>query len=128
MNEEGCRIDFNALSAAGFNMKAAEERFAGMGKLYEKCLLLYFHSDNITKLEELAAAGDWENVSHCAHTLKGSAGNLALDPLYDVYVKICISADKRDTAGIPELLARARSYENAFRKAAGCSDIEDDAR
>ena len=54
MNADGCKIDFNALAAAGFNEEAADERFAGMGQLYEKCLLLYFRSDNITKLEQMA--------------------------------------------------------------------------
>lgn len=127
MNTEGCRIDFSALSAAGLDLKAADERFAGMGQLYEKCLLLYFRSDNITRLEELAAAADWQGVYNCAHTLKGSAGNLALVPLFDIYVKICAGAESRSTAEIPELLAQARRYEDTFRRAVGCSDIPGNA-
>ncbi len=123
MNSEGCKIDFSALAAAGFNEEAADERFAGMGQLYEECLLLYFRSDNITKLEQMAAEHDWENVGKCAHTLKGSAGNLALEPLYDIYAQICSCARSGETSGIPAMLRRARELESAFRKAAGCADI-----
>lgn len=123
MNTDGCTIDFDALSAAGFNMNAAEERFAGMGQLYEKCLLLYFRSDNITALEQMAAESDWENVQKCAHTLKGSAGNLALEPLYDIYTRICTCAKKGETSGIPAMLAQARSFEDAFRQAAGSAEL-----
>lgn len=123
MNVDGCRINFSALAAAGMNENAADERFAGMGSLYEKCLLLYFRSDNITRLEQMAAECDWDGVQKCAHTLKGSAGSLALEPLYDLYTRICSCAGSGQTAGIPEMLKRARELEDAFRKASGADDI-----
>ena len=56
-------------------------RFMGNLALYRKFALKFSQDENMSLLEEAAAAGDWPAAERFAHTLKGVAANLGFAEL-----------------------------------------------
>jgi two-component system sensor histidine kinase/response regulator len=69
----------------GVDIAAGLVRVAGNKKLYKR-LLLHLADDIPTLREKMSAAvmnGDMAALSECAHSLKGSSGNLAVSRVYE---------------------------------------------
>lgn len=113
------RIDFDVLAQLGYDKQSAFLRFRDDDLFFSKCLEIYFQSDNITRLEKLTANREWSKALDCAHTLKGSTANLALETLSELYRNICAEIRKGAVEGVPEMVFKARELENAVRAAAG---------
>ena len=112
-------VDFDRLEALGYDPKQVEKRFMGKWEFYEKCINIYFNTNDIARLEQLCAEKDWDNALECVHALKGSAGNMAFVPLYEIYSEMT----ENFRAGEPEkataLLPSAVELEKSLREAAG---------
>lgn len=68
-------IFFNQISALG--------RVRGNKALLVKLLDLYLNCEEITVLKESVAAENWESTAKALHAIKGIAGNLSLDELFE---------------------------------------------
>lgn len=68
------------LLAYGFELNKTLERFMGNEDLYEKFLKRFVEDGNMEKLKTDYEGGDMEGAFFAAHTLKGVAANLGLDP------------------------------------------------
>ena len=72
------------LTEAGVDLDKTMERFMNNEALYLKFLKRFPEDPNYAQLKEHISAGDYEEAFRDAHTLKGVAGNLGLDPFYTV--------------------------------------------
>lgn len=72
----------------GADVEDALFRFMGNEALYERMLKKYPKVAEETAVMGHLASGDLETAEKNAHTLKGVAGNLSLDPLYKGYSEI----------------------------------------
>ncbi|MDY2653844.1 MULTISPECIES: Hpt domain-containing protein [Eisenbergiella] len=72
------------LTEAGVDLDKTMERFMNNEALYLKFLKRFLEDPNYAQLKEHISAGDYEEAFRDAHTLKGVAGNLGLDPFYTV--------------------------------------------
>lgn len=112
-------VDFKRLESLGYDSVCAEKRFRGSEEFYTACMNIYFHTDDISRLERLCRDKCWDEALDCVHTLKGASGNLAFTTLYNIYSDMT----EHFRAGNPEkaltMLKSARELENALREAAG---------
>jgi HPt (histidine-containing phosphotransfer) domain-containing protein len=79
-----------ALEAAGVSYEIGLERFMGNEALYEKFLIKFLSDSSYPTFIESMKKGDMKQAERAVHTLKGTAGNLSIDPLFcsaDVVVK-----------------------------------------
>lgn len=74
----------NKLTEAGVDLDKTMERFMDNEALYLKFLKRFPEDPNYKLLKEHISAGDYEEAFRDAHTLKGVAGNLGLDPFYTI--------------------------------------------
>ena len=72
------------LTEAGVDLDKTMERFMNNEALYLKFLKRFPEDPNYAQLKEHISTGDYEEAFRDAHTLKGVAGNLGLDPFYTV--------------------------------------------
>ncbi len=72
----------------GVDTESAIERFMGDSELYRSCLEAFFDDASIALLGEALMSNDCEKAFFAAHTLKGVAGNLGLNPIHETLVKI----------------------------------------
>ena len=75
-------MDMNELARLGVCWQEGVRRCAGHAELYEKFLFRFPDDPTFGRLRAAMAAEDWEEAFLQAHTLKGVAGNLSLDGLY----------------------------------------------
>ncbi len=112
-------LDLKNLESLGFDRKDAEKRFMGKPDFYIRCLNIYFRTNDIARLEQLCAEKDWQQALKCVHTLKGSAGNMALVRLYEIYSEMTEYFRAGDAENAVALLPSAVELEKALREAAG---------
>ncbi len=72
------------LEKCGINYRQGMIRFMNNESLFEKFLLKFKDDKSYLKLKQALEQKDCEQAFHEAHTLKGLAGNLAMDALADV--------------------------------------------
>lgn len=72
------------LSLHGMNAKDAMSRFMGDEELFELCFKQFSHDKGFERLENALAAGDYDSAFKAAHSLKGVAGNLGLESLFEL--------------------------------------------
>lgn len=70
------------LEAAGVQVEDALYRFMGNEGLMLKFLLRFPQDENFGALQQAMDRGDVGAAYQAAHTLKGVAGNLAIEPLF----------------------------------------------
>lgn len=70
-----------ALAAAGVNMEEALNRLMNNEMLLKRLLLKFKDDKNLAGLEQAVAEKSYEDAFHCAHTLKGVAGNLGMEKI-----------------------------------------------
>ncbi len=71
-----------ALEAAGVSYEIGLERFMGNEALYENFLIKFLTDSSYQNFIDSMKRGDMEQAVRFVHTLKGTAGNLSLDPLF----------------------------------------------
>ncbi|MCD8340167.1 MAG: Hpt domain-containing protein [Burkholderiales bacterium] len=76
------------LQDSGVNVQKGLENFGGNEDLYEKYLRKFSSEPSIHELRKAVATGDKEAGQRAAHTLKGIAGQLGMESLYDKLVKM----------------------------------------
>ncbi len=69
------------LNAIGVDTGSALNRFMGNTNLYAKFLLKFPKDDNFSKLKAAIDVKDKDGAFMSAHTVKGVAANLGLDPI-----------------------------------------------
>ena len=89
----------SSLNAAGMDVAGVLDRFMGNETLLEKMLQKFAEDTNFQKLKEAAACQDEEAGLHCAHTLKGLCGNLAMSELYELFTRQVQCFRNGDPAG-----------------------------
>jgi len=77
MNEEGKK----RLIDAGVDYDGAIHRFLNNETMYEKFLLKFPEDVNYETIVKLQAEGKYAEIFSFSHTLKGTAGNLGLEPV-----------------------------------------------
>lgn len=76
------------LKSLGVNIDEALERFMGNAALYEKMLKTF---PDMVKSAEVPLdfdCDDYAEIIEKTHAIKGTAGNLSIDPLYKAYTQI----------------------------------------
>lgn len=71
------------LSEIGINLEDAMKRFLNNEELLEKFLKKFLQDANYHSLLSAVEAGDCEAAFRAGHSLKGVAGNLSLQPLFE---------------------------------------------
>ena len=112
-------MDIARMESLGFDREAAEKRFQGNMAFFERCITIYFKTNDIALLEQLCSEMNWEQATKCAHSLKGSAGNMAFMRLYEIYSEMTMDLRAGETEKALELLPSAVELEKALREAAG---------
>lgn len=74
------------LKAAGMNVEDTMARFMNSESMYLKFLNKFLADDTMNQLEAAVRDRDYEQIFVAAHTLKGVAGNLGLDAIYEITV------------------------------------------
>jgi len=70
-----------SLKAYGVDTEKTFERFMGNTDLYEKFLKQFPDDPSFSDIKPAFDRGDYEGALSAAHTVKGVAANLGLDPL-----------------------------------------------
>lgn len=78
----------DALKEYGVKTNQGLERCCNMEAFYFKMITASVNDANFAKLGKALEANDLQEAFEAAHALKGIAGNLALDPLYDAVCDI----------------------------------------
>ncbi len=71
-----------ALESVGVNLGNGLERFMGNEALYLQFLLKFLTDPSYQRFKDSLAAGDMHTAERSVHTLKGTAGNLSIEPLF----------------------------------------------
>ncbi|MBQ9572710.1 MAG: Hpt domain-containing protein [Acidaminococcaceae bacterium] len=96
------------LKEYGVKTNQGLERCCNMEAFYFKMVTASVNDANFEKLGKALEAHDLKEAFEAAHALKGIAGNLALDPLYDAVCEIVeplrAGEDKDYTEGYKKVL------------------------
>lgn len=76
-------MNYELLKNHNFDVDGAIERFAGKTNLYDKYIKLFTEEDSYLKLEEAVANLDYSAMELNVHSLKGLAGNLGVNSVYN---------------------------------------------
>lgn len=76
------------LVAAGVNMEEAMERMMNNEMLLERLLVKFKMDKNFPGLEKALEEQNYEEAFHCAHTLKGVAGNMGMEKLMEADIVV----------------------------------------
>ena len=81
-------LSMETLKEYGVKTNQGLERCCNMEAFYFKMITASVSDANFEKLGKALEANDLQEAFEAAHALKGIAGNLALDPLYDAVCDI----------------------------------------
>jgi histidine phosphotransfer protein HptB len=108
------------LAEAGIDYKLGLERFGGNATLFEEFLWRFLEDDRLEQLMKTMNAGDIENASSIAHSLKGVVGNLSMTKYYEVVSRLEELLEKGDIEGAlslqEQISAEQASVTNALRE------------
>ncbi len=97
-----------ALAAAGVNMEEALNRLMNNEMLLKRLLLKFKDDKNFAGLEQAVAEKSYEDAFHCAHTLKGVAGNLGLEKVMNADVVVVEKLRSQNYEGLEEDVANLK--------------------
>ena len=97
-----------ALKAAGVNIEEALSRLMNNEVLLKRLLLKFKEDKNFTELEQAVLEKRYEDAFHCAHTLKGVAGNLGLEKLMNADIAVVEKLRCQNSEGLEEELNKVR--------------------
>ena len=86
------------MEQAGIDVDGAVRRFSGNEPMYIKFLLRFCDDDNFNQVGKAVEADDVDTMLSAAHTLKGVAGNLGMNRMFDV----CSDMVNKIRGGNPE--------------------------
>ncbi|WP_263078775.1 response regulator [Endozoicomonas sp. Mp262] len=74
----------------GVNQVDGLGRVRNKSELYNRLLVSFYHDhqDDVNKLQKALAEGSWQSARFIAHTIKGTAGNLGADRLYEAAARV----------------------------------------
>lgn len=75
-------MDIQNISEMGIDIAAGIKRFSGNQEMYIKFLLRFLEDTTFCELEHAIINENYELAFAAAHTLKGTSGNLSIEPLY----------------------------------------------
>lgn len=76
------------LEESGADVDVTLKRFMGNEAIYMKFIMKFLDDKNYDGIMEGIGTHDYAKAFGCAHSLKGVAGNLGLNPVYEVSSKI----------------------------------------
>ncbi|MEF9971731.1 MAG: Hpt domain-containing protein [Oscillospiraceae bacterium] len=88
------------LKEYGADVDGAMRRFLDDEELYKSCFVIFLEDKAFLKLEEALAVEDYEKAFECAHTLKGVAGNMGLNPIYKVICDMVEALRSKEYSGL----------------------------
>ncbi|MCI9136997.1 MAG: Hpt domain-containing protein [Lachnospiraceae bacterium] len=91
-----------SLSAAGVNMEDAMERLMNNEMLFERLLMKFKNDSNFAGLEKALDEKNYDEAFHCAHTLKGVAGNLGMEELTNADIVVVEKLRSQNYEGLEE--------------------------
>ncbi len=105
------------------NLKELAESLGLDEDEYMGMLDLFFESggSDLKKIEAAVAANDAGRAHEASHSLKGSAGSLGLNEIYEQTRIIDDRLRRGELGGVAELVARLRKSYNSLAAAAGKS-------
>lgn len=105
-------LSMESLKEYGVKTNEGLARCCNMEAFYFKMITASVNDANFDKLGKALEAKDLKEAFEAAHALKGVAGNLALDPLYDA---ICEIVE-------PLRAGEDRDYTEAYKKVKDARD------
>lgn len=104
------------LEEYGINVVSGTTRFGGNNALYLKYLKKFPQEDSFNKLEQALEAQDVDAAYLAAHTIKGVAGNLSVDSVYEASLPINDALKSGDIVKANQLYPNFRQlYERACK-------------
>jgi HPt (histidine-containing phosphotransfer) domain-containing protein len=76
-------MDYLFLKNRNFDVDGTIERFAGKTDLYEKYIRLFLEEKSYFQLEDAVKNLDYTETENNVHALKGLAGNLGINSVYN---------------------------------------------
>lgn len=76
------------LKSKDVNVEEAIERFLGNASLYEKMLMKFLDLMNDMAVDTNFDCNEYNDIIEKTHAIKGAAGNLSIDPIYEAYTEI----------------------------------------
>ena len=76
-------MDYLFLKNRNFDVDGTIERFAGNTDLYEKYIRLFLEEKSYFQLEDAVKNLDYTEAENNVHALKGLAGNLGINSVYN---------------------------------------------
>ena len=70
------------------DVEEAIDRFLGNVSLYEKMLIKFLDVMNDMAVDTSFDCNDYSDVIEKTHAIKGAAGNLSINPIYEAYTEI----------------------------------------
>lgn len=99
-------MDINTLKAAGIDYCDGINRFSGNAVMYEKYLAEFFDDTTFKDLSVYLSEKNYTEAFKCAHTLKGTAGNLSMEEFYRNDCTLVEALRNKNNARVSEM------YEN----------------
>ncbi|MCL2675113.1 MAG: Hpt domain-containing protein [Firmicutes bacterium] len=102
------------LEQYGINVATGTARFSGNTALYHKYLKRFPEDENFNKLTAALETSDAEAAYHAAHTIKGVAGNLSVDSVFEASLPLNEALKAGDIARGRELYIEFKAlYDRA---------------
>lgn len=76
------------LKSKDVNVEEAIERFLGNASLYEKMLMKFLDLMNDMAVDTNFDCNEYNDIIEKTHAIKGAAGNLSINPIYEAYTEI----------------------------------------
>ena len=76
-------MDYLFLKNRNFDVDGTIERFAGKTDLYDKYIRLFIEEQSFFQLEDAVKNLDYKEAENNVHALKGLAGNLGVNSVYN---------------------------------------------
>lgn len=76
------------LKSKGVNVDEAIQRFLGNASLYQKMLVKFLDLMNDMAVDTDFDCNEYKDIIEKTHAIKGAAGNLSINPVYEAYTEI----------------------------------------
>lgn len=101
-------VDNKIFEEGGINYTEALDRFDNNEALYRRLALKFLDDRNFDELKQALGQENIEAAQHCAHSLKGVAGNLSFDRLYHIACKLNDTLAQGDIQTARKLMPQAQ--------------------
>lgn len=105
---------FLKLEEWGADIDTALIRFAGDEKLYLECVEIFISDEAFMKLKDAMKRKSFSDAFIQAHTLKGVAGNLGLNPLFNSISELVEKLRYEDYENINQFYSNVMKYYQEF--------------